>query len=187
MHLIQYSIIPVGWIRYNIIVNTCAAFMRWPMYCTCVKMIRHTLRLRLRFVTGQWPAGRTSDCSTLAPHSSVEAACYTHPTNSRHALQTQSAHAQTQPGRTPHRICCKANDTQRPCGRTTNATEQHQEQQTPNSPERIRPGNIMCACLITHPRTQQQRVVSGNTPPEHRCSALDFQQIPSRRIEVHSS
>ena len=83
----------------------------------------------LRLYTGHWPAGRTSDCGTLAPHSSIKAACYTHPTNSRHALQTQSAHAQTQPGRTPHRICCKANDTQRPCGRTTNATEQHQEQQ----------------------------------------------------------
>ena len=85
--------------------------------------------IRLRLYTGHWPAGRTSDCGTLAPHSSIKAACYTHPTNSRHALQTQSAHAQTQPGRTPHRICCKANDTQRPCGRTTNATEQHQEQQ----------------------------------------------------------
>ena len=140
------------------------------------------LRLRLRFVTGHWPAGRTSDCSTLAPHSSVEAACYTHPTNSRHALQTQSAHAQTQPGRTPHRICCKANDTQRPCGRTTNATEQHQEQQTPNSPEHIRPGNIMCACLITHPRTQQHRVVSGNTPPEHR-DAAHWISSKSRRDE----
>ena len=53
---------------------------RFARRCRC---LRHTCarRLRLRFVTGHWPAGRTSDCSTLAPHPSIEAACYTHEHN----------------------------------------------------------------------------------------------------------
>jgi hypothetical protein len=87
--------------------------------------------------------------------------CYTHTTNSRHALQTQSAHAQTQSGRTPvsapDMLQSKVRHETTLWYSTTKATEQHQEQQTPTPPNASDPA-ILCApasSRIRDARTQQ--------------------------------